>query len=248
MLNRSNLVKNSTTPWLCLKDTESNLVYFVHSKCACSFYKQLFFKLNWKEISSVDIDWNNHIVFSHIRDPLTKHRTGIIEWFYHNDKIDVLHENSKNLNFFTMLSQISYLDHHSLSIHEHLGGNSELVNWIPIDQPGVDHVQQTFDLIEQHHAINNTVKTWFRNLPPLNVSTGFKKQCVDKLMQLPPTPLIIKSIEHDNLLYDRVTKKNFEPMKYSKRIDYLKSLGMTQKDAESHADQDVETGNYLNWN
>jgi hypothetical protein len=245
--NKPILFKNSTTLWECFKDTKSNLVYFVHSKCACTFYKQLFSKLNWKKFVSVDIDWNTHVVFSHIRDPLTKHRTGIIEWFYYNNKIDLLYKNSENSTFFTMLSEIAYLDTHSLSIYEHLGENSNLVSWIPIDQPGVDHVQQTFNLIEQQHSIDNTVKQWFKNLPPLNVSTGFKKQCVDKLKELPPTPLIIKSIEHDNWLYDRVTKKNFEPVNYSKRINYLKSLGMTQKDAKSHADHDVETGLFLNW-
>ena len=158
MPNKHILFKNSTTPWECFKDTKSNLVYFVHSKCACTFYKQLFSKLNWKKFVSVDIDWNTHVVFSHIRDPLTKHRTGIIEWFYYNNKIDLLYKNSENSNFFTMLSEIAYLDTHSLSIYEHLGENSKLVSWIPIDQPGVDHVQQTFNLIEQQHSIDNTVK------------------------------------------------------------------------------------------
>lgn len=223
-------------------------MYFVHSKCACSFYKQLFAKLYWQESTSVDIDWELDIVFSHIRDPLEKHRIGIIEWFYFNNAQQILENNATDTSFFLMLSRIAYLDHHSLSIYEHLGENSDLVNWIPIDQPEVDHTQHTINLIEQYSKISGDIKNWFLKLPPKHASTGFKKNCYNKLMELPVDPLIIKSIEYDRVLYDRVTKKNYEPANYSQRIKYLKKLGMSQTEAEAAADRDVATGEYLNWN
>lgn len=248
MSSESNLIKNSSTPWLCFKDPRSKLVYFVHSKCACSFYKQLFSKLGWNECASTDIDWKSDKVFSHIRDPLKKHRIGIIEWFYYNNKTSILQNNATDLDFFMMLSRIAYLDHHSLSIYEHLGENSVLVDWIPIDHPTVNHKQQTIDLIEQEYFIDDNIKTWFTNLPPKHVSTGFKKECYNALMELPVDPLIIKSIEYDRFLYDRVTKKNYEPSGYSKQIEYLKSLGMSQENAEISADRDVASGAYINWN
>ena len=248
MLKEYKLVKNSTTPWLCFRDPNSKLVYFVHSKCACTFYKQLFQKLGWQESTTNDIDWETAVVFSYIRDPLKKHRGGIIQWFYNNNKSDILKNNENSMDFFTMLSRIAYLDHHSLSIYEHLGENSRLVNWIPIDYPSIDHKQRTIELLEQYSTIDSDTKTWLENLSPKNVSIGFKKKCVDILMTLPVHPLIIKSIEYDRFLYDRVTKKNFEPASYPRQIDYLKSLGMTQEQAEAHADHDVETGNYINWN
>lgn len=241
------LVKNSTTPWACYKDPNSKLVYFVHSKCAGSFYKQLMNELNWQQITSVDVDWNSDIVFSHIRDPLKKHRIGIVEWFYFNNVSETLKNNATDMNFFQMLSHIAYLDHHSLSIYEHLGDNSRRVNWIPIDQPGVHHEKQTIEFIEQHSQINSNIKNWFLSLPPKHVSDGFKKKCYNILMDLPADPLILKSLEYDRCLYDSVTKKNYEPPTYPQRIDYLKSLGMTQIEAEDSADRDVETGEYLNW-
>ena len=248
MLKEYKLVKNSTTPWLCFRDPRSKLVYFVHSKCACTFYKQLFQKLEWQKTTTNEIDWDTNIVFSYIKDPLKKHRGGIIQWFYHNNKIDILENNANNMDFFDMLSRIAYLDHHSLSIYEHLGENSKLVRWIPIDYPLIDHKQRTIELLEQYSTVDSDTKAWFEDLTPKNVSLGFKKKCVDILMELPVDPLITKSIEYDRFLYDSVTKKNFEPASYSRRIDYLKKQGMTQAQAEAHADTDVETGNYINWN
>jgi hypothetical protein len=248
LLKEFNIVKNTTTPWLCLKDPGSELIYFVHSKCACSLYKQLFLKLGWKECTTTEIDWANNMVFSYIRDPLEKHRIGIIEWFYYENKIDILKNNANDLNFFTMLSKILFLDCHSMSIYEHLGDNSALVNWIPIDQSTVDHKQLTIGLIEQYSKIDDDVREWFIKLSPANVSTGFKKECYNKLMELSVDPLIIKSIEYDRCLYDSVTKKLYEPENYSQRINYLKSLGMSQEEAELDADRDVGTGEYINWN
>jgi hypothetical protein len=248
LLKEFNIVKNATTPWLCLRDPGSKLVYFVHSKCANTFYKQLFLKLGWKECTTSEIDWDYNIVFSYIRDPLEKHRIGIIEWFYYEDKIDILKNNADDLDFFTMLSKISFLDCHSMSIYEYLGDNSALVKWIPIDQSTINHKQLTIELLEQYSQINNDIREWFIKLPPFHVSTGFKKECYIKLMKLPVDPLIIKSIEYDRCLYDSVTKKLHEPENYPQRISYLKSLGMSQADAEADADRDVGTGEYLNWN
>ena len=248
MLKKFNLVDNKSTPWACFKDPRSKLVYFTHSKCACSFYKQLFLKLGWKEFTSVEIDWDDHVVFSHIRDPLNKHRIGIIEWFYFNNTTDVLKNNAENINFLTMLSQIAYLDHHSLSIHEHLGDNSSLVKWIPIDHGLIDHKQQTIEFIEQHSPIADDIKNWFITLGPKNVSTGFKKECYNKLMDLPATPLIIKSIEYDRCLYDvAIQTAAFEPTNYQLRIKQLENAGHTNIEAQRIADSEVKNGEYLKW-
>jgi hypothetical protein len=104
------------------------------------------------------------------------------------------------------------------------------------------------ELIEQYATIADNTKEQLLNLAPYHVSTGFKKWCNEKILRIPPTPLIIKSIEYDRWLYDTVTKKNFEPANYSQQIKYLKSQRLTQQQAEQQADNDVQTGNYLNWN
>jgi hypothetical protein len=67
-------------------------------------------------------------------------------------------------------------------------------------------------------------------------------------LSIPPTPLILKSIEVDQYLYDQVTKPiNFEPDNYQIRIQQLKLTGLPQIDAEKIADQEVLLGKYQNW-
>lgn len=242
------LVTNENTPWLCYTDPNSNLVWWVHSKCACSFYKIIFRKLGWIESNSAESKiWQDKIVFSHIRDPLVKHRIGIIEWFYFTKNIKLLQDNFENEKFFQMLSEIAYLDIHSMSIRDHLGSEkSSKIHWIPIDT-NANHVEETINFIEQHTKIDLESKNFIMNLRPIHVSTDFKKQCNQKLLKIPPTPLIVKSLEHDRYLYDLVTRKNFEPSNYSNRISELKKQGLSQTQAEAQADLEVESGEYLQW-
>ena len=248
MLKEFNQIKNSNTPWTCYKDPASTLVYFVHSKCACSFYKKLFTKLNWQQCNTNDIDWDKNLVFSYIRNPLEKHRIGVLEWFYYNNKIDLLEQNAHNPDFLLMLSQAVYLDHHSMSIYEHIGDRARAVKWIPIDQPGVDHRYETIQLIEKESTIDDDTKNWFLSLLPANVSTGLKKDCYNKLMQLPVSPQITKSIDYDKCLYDAVTTaSDFEPDNYQDRIKELEKLGYKNAQAQQIADSEVADGKYLNW-
>lgn len=242
------LITNDKTPWVCLKDPSGPLVYFIHSKCACTFYKQLFNKLNWQICTVADIDWGTNIVFSYIRKPIQKHRMGIIEWFFFFNQVELLKTNFNNDHFFQLLSEIAYADIHSMSIYEHLGNNSSKVIWIPIDQSTVNHRMVTLSLIEKYSSITENIKKWFLELVPQHVSGKFKKECINKLLSIPPTPLILKSIEIDQYLYDQVTTPiNFEPDNYQTRIQQLKLTGLSQCDAEKIADQEVLLGQYQNW-
>ena len=243
-----NPIKNINTPWVCLRDTHSKLVYFIHSKCACTFYKQLFFKLGWQTITTADVDWNNDIVFSYIRHPMRKHRTGILEWFYCNGLGDLLEEKEGDQKFLQMLSEIVYIDIHSMSIYDHLGDLSTQVQWIPLDQSGVDHKLETIKLLEKYQALPEDIKEWFLTLPPRHTSTGTRRRYLDKLLSMEPTALIIKYNEYDQCLYDHViTPTGFEPTNYSTRIQELKNKGLTQTEAEKIADSEVLTGDYKNW-
>jgi hypothetical protein len=247
-MNQRKLVTNYNTPWLCLKDPNSNLVYFVHSKCASTFYRTFFSQLNWVEWSTKDIDWENDVIFSHIRDPLKKHRVGIIEWFYFNHCEKLLEINYDNDDFFRMLSEIIYIDVHSMSIYEHLEEKSFRVKWIPIDAEKRDHLKETADLIEIHNSKLKNFRPLLLSSVPENVSAGFKKTCVDKLMNIKPTPLLIKSLEQDRYLYDlTVSLDNFEPTNYGLRIKQLCKTGISQMQAEKIADGEVLYNEHLNW-
>ena len=147
-----------------------------------------------------------------------------------------------------MISNIAYLDVHSMSIKEHLGvEKASKIQWIPIDDPNTDHVSETVKLIELHSSISEDFKKLILSLTPFHVSEGFKKECNAKLMAIPPTPLIIKSLEYDQILYDKALKKIFEPENYAHRIAELKNTGLSQHQAEQQADAEVESGEYLNW-
>lgn len=243
-----NLITNDNTPWGCLKDPHANLVYWIHSKCACSFYKQIFAILDWKIIRLDEVNWDRDTVFSYIRDPLVKHRTGIIQWFYHNNKEELLKTNKNNNDFFEMLSTIAWLDWHSMPISDHLSLDKiKKITWIPIDVPEINHVEQTLELLNKHISIPTSIREQISRISPVNVSTGFKNRCKQKLLAIKPTPMIIKSIEIDRWIYDRSVIKNFEPDTYHKYIEKLKLSGLSQLLAEKIADRDVESGEYLNW-
>ena len=243
-----NAVTNQQTPWVVYRDPGSQLVYFVHSKCACSFYKKLFEQLNWQLDTTASIDWDNDLVFSYIRDPLIKHRMGIIEWFYYNNKIQLLQDNYDNRDFFQMLSEIVYLDMHSMSLYEHLGENIFKMHLIPIDVPTINHKKATIELIKTHSDISPQTIQWFLDLPPQYVSVGFKRNCIDQLLTHEPNSLIVKSLEYDQHVYDTVSKMpGFEPTTYPIRIQQLLNSGLSQRQAEEIADTEVANGQYLNW-
>lgn len=239
----SHIVTNALTPWACLKHPDRDLFYWVHSKCACSFYKNLLRQLGWIDCTTLDIKWGTSKVFSHIRDPRKKHRTGIIEFFYHHGYTAVLKKNYDDDNFWQMLARVSYLDWHSLTVWEHLNHNIDHVHWIPIDIDRVNHVDSTLDFID-YTGDRNALK----KLTKLNVSVGFKKKCVDRLSQIDLDPLLIKYFEKDQQLYDKICRpKDFEPDQYHQKLKNLMSIGIDQIAAEKILDQQVKDGSYLNW-
>jgi hypothetical protein len=243
-----NIVINQDTPWQCYRSPDRKLVYWVHSKCACRFYRNIFKRLHWTQSTTADIDWENQIVFSHIRDPLIKQRIGIIEWFYANNCEKLLKDNFEDENFFQLLSEIIYIDHHSMSIYEHLGNQSQKIKWIPIDQPNINHVQLTLDLIKKYLTITEELELWILNATAIGTSTRFKKICNEKLLKLPVHPLIIKSLEYDQCLYDKlVTPTGFEPNTFQLRVQELEATGLSNLDAQKLADIEVESGKYVKW-
>jgi hypothetical protein len=162
--------------------------------------------LGWNECTTQDINWGVSRVFSHIRDPLYKHRTGLIEYFYHHKCEDILYQNFSNHDFWVMLSKAAWLDVHSMSIHQHLDSKADFIHWIPIDGPGRDHLQETLEYIKFD---GDTAR--IKSIPRVNVSRGVKKDCVEKMLSLCPDPLIIKYLEKDRVIYDKSISAKFSP-------------------------------------
>jgi hypothetical protein len=95
--------------------------------------------------------------------------------------------------------------------------------------------------------LSDNTKAHLLEYKPYHTSTGFKKDCNQRMLNIPLSPLLIKSLEFDNFLYSQATIKNFEPATYPQRIEWLKKSGLSQAEAETLADKDVLSGQYLNW-
>lgn len=100
----------------CLRKPNSNLVYYRHSKCASSLYYSYLKKLGWIDTNTQKINWESDTVFSHIRDPLVKHRKGIVEYFFHNRNFTHLVNDIINTKLVEVVANIAYLDEYIRSV------------------------------------------------------------------------------------------------------------------------------------
>jgi len=222
-------------------------VYFPHNKCASTLYDQLFKKLDWQRSDTQDIDWSSDHVFSHIRNPLDKHYKGlvegltvwpeILEWFANTT--------DHNLGF---LSHVMSIDPHSYSIYRYLGPKAMEVTWIPIDT-GCNHQQAVFDFLCNHGVtVSDQIKQWFVSLGRVNPAMPHEQALYLRLRALPPQPDVLRYIDFDQCIYDRVTRsQGFEPPQYRVRMQELLQQGLSQVEAESLVDLEVANGQYLQW-
>ena len=200
-------LKDCDVPWECWRDPNSRLVYFVHSKCASRLYDKLMNKLNWVQTNTQNIDWSNDVVFSFIRNPVIKHRKGIVEFFFYEQKYihlvnDVLH----NPDWLILLSNAIYLDHHSMSIYSMLAENASKVRWIPIDAD-IDHKQIAVDLLKQYNAIDTETANWFVSTTKVNESTPAELNLFNLLSRQPVPSQVIRYLDYDDILYQHSLKE-----------------------------------------
>ena len=243
-----NTIKDSETGWECYRSPDgSGLVYIVHRKCASNTYISLFEKLNWVFTNTTTIDWSREKVFSHIKDPLIKHRKGIVE-ACNGMYPGVLNLVLENTNLIQFISHATSFDIHSFTIERMFGKNATRVYWIPLDT-ALNHKEATLQFINQNDSlVPQNVADWFLTSAVQHPSTRMKKKLYDLLMQQSVPPEILRYIDFDQCLYDSVTKTNFEPATYSQRIMQLKDQGLSQSKAEEVADQEVFNNTYLHWN
>jgi hypothetical protein len=164
-------------------------------------------KLGWNKITTQDINWIEDCVFSHIRDPIVKHRKGIAEFFFYNKNLLPLSTDIINNKLWVIaLSSATCLDHHSESIYNMLGKNAELINWIPIDT-GVDHKSTTFNILESRGVnVPEEIKDWFLTLPRVNESTATETKVFELLSLQPVPPHVLRYLDYDTILYQHVIR------------------------------------------
>jgi hypothetical protein len=244
---RKNLLKEHTSPMVCYKHPTLDLVFYPHQKCASTTYRQLFKIQNWNYICVTEIDWDKHKVFAHIKDPLVRHRKGIVEG------ICVYYPEVKDF-FMTpvgakFLTNITIVESHSYTIKHWLGEEHAVrVHWIPIDTK-LDHIQETFNFLENQGApVDNSIKQWFINLPRGNESTPDEIMLYNMLMSFDTPGEILRYIDFDRCLYALVLDSyQFEPNNYRARVEQLTLAGASELQAQKQADKEVESGEYLQW-
>jgi hypothetical protein len=239
--------KDIAPPLTCYRHPELNLVFYPHQKCASSTYRQLFVKQNWVVIDINDIDWNRDIVFAHIKDPLVRHRKGIVEGIcQYFPEVQDFFLTSVGAKFLT---NITIVESHSYTIQKWLGPtNAAKVYWIPIDI-NLDHKQITFDFLKTKGApVSKEIQQWFLHLVDANTSTLNERNLYNLLMAEKTPGEILRYIDFDRCLYSQVISSyGFEPNNYRKRVDQIKISGVTELEAQMIADQEVASGEYLNW-
>lgn len=239
-------LQDTDVPWPCYKSRNTNLVCFIHRKCASALYDALFLKLNWMLSDTQQIDWDNNIVFSYIKNPKIKHLKGLTEGVF--SFFPEMKEALSTPDGLRFLANVTSIEPHSYTIYRMLGNNSLNMTWIPVDTD-LDHKEYTFDFFEQHgEPFLQEDKNWFLSLKKQNESTVEELDFFDKLSAQSTPPEIIRYIDFDQCLYDAITKPSgFEPNNYSDRIQQLLKSGISQSAAEIIADKEVLSTAYLNW-
>lgn len=243
-----NLLEAKFPPMICYKHPLLDLVFYPHQKCGSSTYRRLFQMLDWVVIDISDIDWDKDKVFAHIRDPLIRHRKGIVEGIcnYFTEFADVF----KDPLAVKFLSNVTIVESHSYTIEKWLGRDrAVLVHWIPIDT-SLDHTNETFEFLTANGApVPDEIKQWFIDLPRINESNSDELLLYNMLISEETPGEILRYIDFDRCLYGQVLDSyGFEPNNYRQRVDQLKLTGLSELEAQSIADQEVASGKYLEWN
>jgi hypothetical protein len=241
-----NLLKNAMSMG-CFKHPTKDLIFFPHPKCASSTYKSFFALLKWTQIDINDINWQQDQVFAHIKEPLTRHRKGIVEGICNYfPEVKEMFQTDLGAKFLT---NITIVEPHSYTIEKWFGQkHAAMVNWIPIDTD-LSHTQLTVDYLEQQGVdIDPAMKAYLSSNPRINKSTDDEIKLYNVLMSYETPGEILRYLDFDMCLYAQVLELyNVEPKHYRSRVDQLKATGLSELQAQAQADQEVETGEFLNW-
>jgi hypothetical protein len=231
-------------PWLCYRSTKNaRLVYFSCNKCASTFYDAFFEKLNWSKITTQDVKWSEDYVFSYIRNPLTRHRKGIVEglFSFFPEMKPVFVGHPERLKF---LANLTSIEAHSYSIHRMLGNNARHIDWIPIDTD-LDHRQYTLSVLAEHNEnIDQETANWLINADKNNTSTVEEIEFYNQLCSIKTPPEILRYLDFDICLYNKATTPPphiVAAKYYAERIQELLNQGLSQCEAEKIVDVEVFT-------
>ena len=123
-----------------------NLIYIPVYKNAATSHEILFGRtLNWTEILSETIDWNNSTVFAHISNPYLRHLRGTTQFLVQNNLESVVDDPR-----FERFLVSGYFDHHCYPLTLMFGEKTSKINWLPLDHPKMSSNAITCSFLKQH--------------------------------------------------------------------------------------------------
>lgn len=241
-MNKLEPLFDHDVPWLCYRSNKNlNLVYFSCNKCASTFYDEFYKKLGWREITTRDINWSEDFVLSYIRNPVVRHRKGIVDGIcnYFPEMKHVFLDNLEKLKF---LANITSIEAHSYSIYRMLGASAEEIHWIPIDT-ALDHRQETLKILSNHDEdVDQETTQWFLFRPKANESSPEKIELYNQLCSVSMPPEIVRYLDFDICIYNKATTPEphvIFPELYKTKIQQLVDKGFTQEEAEKVVDVEI---------
>lgn len=192
-----------------MKSPTNNLVWYRNTKAASSTYQWLFSELGWTDCETETIDWNKDIVFGHIRDPLTRYRKGLVQFFstampFNQEgqpavKITDILNHPDYLVFVTRLRNI---DRHCMTLEYMLGPLAKKVYWIPMDTE-FDHKTHTLDLLQFFgEPLASNLKTWWLDSHDRNVARDIDLEFYRQLEKIPMDSALQRFLDFDQCIYD----------------------------------------------
>lgn len=109
------------------------LVYLVTLKCASQFFTAGLARAGWQRsdgrVTVKDIDWNNSVVFGHIRDPIERRHRAILQYLRY---LKLKEQYLDDTRLQRLLAVATRLDRHGYTYHDMYGDMVWKVDWIPM--------------------------------------------------------------------------------------------------------------------
>jgi hypothetical protein len=190
---------------MCFRSLKTNLVWYRNYKAATTTYQTFFEELDWVQCTTQNIDWQQDLVFGHIRDPLIRYRKGLTETFFYLSENRKLIENidyKTKSDWINFISTMQNIDVHCMTLEHTLGDNAKNIYWMPVDTE-FDHKKHTLELLELYQEpMSEKIKNWFLDLPKLNDSTEEEIKFYQLLEQVPVNKRTLVFLDFDQCLYD----------------------------------------------
>ena len=157
-----------------------NLVYIPLPKHASRSYICLFKDvLKWEPTESYFINWGEDCVFAHLKDPMSRHASGIAEFLVRRNLTHLI----DSPDFINIFGSIMFFDQHSYPITHMIP--LELcykIEWLLLDNCHSDGKEITKAFL-RHHGINiNTA-----DIPFINETQGEKQKIKEADVESSPS-------------------------------------------------------------